>query len=124
MSSLRLSNVIETLAGEPQGSFVDLLDFNGATLGACDITGVSPVWEMHPDTDELFYIVEGEFEITLLEQEESFHHVLTAGEIFVVPKGIWHKPAAPKGAKFIFHTPGISLHSDDADPRASVGTAD
>lgn len=120
MSSLVSKNVIQTLASEPMGSFIDLLEFNGSSVGACDITGESPVWEMHPDTDELFYVVEGEFEITLLETHESVHHVIEAGNIFVVPQGIWHKPAAPKGAKFIFHTPGTSLHSDREDPRSST----
>lgn len=120
MSVLRLSDVNAALAAEAAGTFLELIEFNGNKLGACDITGTSPVWEMHPDTDELFYIVDGVFEITLLEDNGPTHHVVPAGSIFVVPQGIWHKPAAPHGAKFIFHTPGTSLHSDAEDPRTST----
>ena len=41
-----------------------------------------------------------------------------AGATLVVPQGLWHKPTAPGGAKFIYMTPGQSLHSDAADPRS------
>ena len=105
------------LAAHPEGSFLDIVPFNGSHVGACDITGVSPVWEMHPDTDELFYILEGEFEITLLKNEEAEHFTAPAGSVFVVPRGVWHKPGAPGGAKFLYLTPGTSLHSDADDPR-------
>ena len=94
-----------------------MVQFNGGTVGACSITGTSPVWEMHPDTDEFFYILEGEFEITLLSGEDPEHFIASAGSTFVVPKGIWHKPAAPVGSKFIYLTPGTTLHSEAIGPR-------
>ncbi len=112
-----IKNVLVELAAHPEGSFLDVAAFNGNTLGACSITGTSPVWEMHPDTDELFYIIEGEFEMTLLQTETPEHIVATAGSVMVIPKGLWHKPGAPQGSKFIYLTPGTTLHSDKADPR-------
>lgn len=114
---MEVKDVLGVLGASPAGSFLTLAQFNGAGVGACDITGVSPVWEMHPDTDELFYIIEGEFEMTLLLDDETRHCVAGAGSLFVVPKGVWHKPAAPNGAKFIHLTPGRSEHSDAEDPR-------
>ena len=71
---------------------------------------------MHPDTDEFFYVIEGTVEITLLEDERN-HYAAPAGSSFVVPKGVWHKPGAPEGAKFIYYTPGESLYSESEDPR-------
>lgn len=117
---MKINELHAELASHPSGTFLELVEFNGKHFGACDIEGVSPVWEMHPDTDEFFYIVEGEFEITLLSGEEPEHHTAGAGSVFVVPKGIWHKPAAPRGAKFIYYTPGVSLHSELDDPRQSA----
>jgi mannose-6-phosphate isomerase-like protein (cupin superfamily) len=114
---MEVKNILSELAAQPEGSFLDIVSFNGSNVGACDITGISPVWEMHPDTDELFYIIDGEFEITLLEQESPEHFVVPAGSAFSVPKGVWHKPGAPGGAKFIYLTPGETLHSEEADPR-------
>ena len=110
-------DILGELAGSPEGTFLQTLPFNGNHFGACDITGSSPVWEMHPDTDEYFHVLEGEMEIFLLTDSGEDLHRIAAGSSFVVPRGLWHKPAAPNGAKFIFYTPGQSLHSEAADPR-------
>ena len=72
---------------------------------------------MHPDTDELFIVRDGEVEIILLQGENPQSYRASSGSAFVVPKGVWHKPAAPSGATFLFMTPGQSLHSDAEDPR-------
>jgi mannose-6-phosphate isomerase-like protein (cupin superfamily) len=72
---------------------------------------------MHPDTDELFYVVDGELEITLLLPEGAESHSVGPGTLFVVPRGIWHRPGAPAGATFFYLTPGQSLHSEADDPR-------
>ena len=111
-----VTDVIQLLAKHPDGSFLTLSNFNGASFGTCSITGISPGWEMHPDTDEFFYVIEGTVEITLLEDQPR-HYIAPAGSSFVVPRGIWHKPAAPTGAKFIYFTPGQSLYSEADDPR-------
>lgn len=116
---MEVKNVAAELAAHPEGSFLNVVPFNGSHIGACSITGVSPVWEMHPNTDEWFYILEGEFEITLLNGDTPQRVVVEAGATFVVPQGIWHKPGAPKGSKFMYFTPGQTLHSDQDDPRKS-----
>ena len=113
---MEIKNILKELAQHPEGTFLSLLPFNDYHIGTCDITGESPVWEMHPDTDEFFYILEGVFDITLLEGSPTKYSA-GAGESFVVPKGVWHKPSAPTGCKFIHFTPGQSLHSDAEDPR-------
>lgn len=112
-----VKDVLAELQANPEGSFLNLVSFNHSHIGACSITGTSPVWEMHPDTDEFFYILEGEFEIALLRDAQPEHHRAPAGSSFVVPRGLWHKPAAPNGAKFIYFTPGTTLHSEAEDPR-------
>ncbi|MEM7078063.1 MAG: cupin domain-containing protein [Pseudomonadota bacterium] len=111
-----LTNVLQLLEEHPEGSFLNFSAFNGKSFGTVDVAGVSPGWEMHPDTDEFFYVIEGTVEITLLE-DQAQHYVAPAGSSFVVPRGIWHKPGAPEGAKFIYFTPGQSLYSESDDPR-------
>ena len=113
---MEVVNTVKLLKDHPEGSFLNLVQFNASSFGTCQIKGVSPGWEMHPDTDEFFYIIEGTVEITLL-QDEAKHYVAPAGSSFVVPKGIWHRPGAPTGAKFIYFTPGQSLYSESDDPR-------
>jgi len=48
------------------------------------------VWHEHPDTDEAFLVLEGALRIDL--EEESVR--LTKGQLFVVPRGMRHKPFA------------------------------
>lgn len=50
-------------------------------------------WHAHPDTDELFLVIEGELDIEFRERTET----LTAGEMIVVPRGTEHWPRARKG---------------------------
>ncbi len=117
---METTDVLALLRDNPEGSFLEFGLFNGRSFGTCSVTGVSPGWEMHPDTDEFFYVIEGCVEITLLEGDQSNHHVAPAGTSFVVPRGIWHKPGAPEGAKFLYFTPGQSLYSESEDPRADT----
>ncbi len=111
------TDVLSLLGSNPEGSFLEFGSFNGRAFGTCRVRGVSPGWEMHPDTDEFFYIIEGTFEITLLESTDPEHYTAPAGTSFIVPRGIWHKPGAPEGAKFIYFTPGETLYSEETDPR-------
>ncbi len=115
---MEVVDVLKLLRSHPQGSFLDLVEFNGHCFGTADAIGVAPGWEMHPDTDEFFYIIEGEFEMTLLFDDGPQHIKAPGGSAFVVPQGIWHKPGAPSGARFVYFTPGESLTSDKDDPRA------
>lgn len=114
---MEVTDVLKLLSDHPAGSFLELSPFNERTFGSCDFTGVHPGWEMHPDTDEFFYVLSGRLEIALLEDGGPAHYVAPAGSSFVVPRGVWHKPGAPEGAKFLFFTPGRSLYSQSEDPR-------
>ena len=114
---MQITDVLKLLKDNPEGSFLSFSDFNGTSFGTCSVTGVSPGWEMHPDTDEFFYVIDGTVEITLLDGETPQHYTAPTGSSFVVPRGIWHKPGAPGGAKFIYFTPGQSLYSEQDDPR-------
>jgi mannose-6-phosphate isomerase-like protein (cupin superfamily) len=51
------------------------------------------VWHSHPDTDDFFLVIEGELDIELRDRVVT----LGAGELFVVPRGVEHRPVARKG---------------------------
>ena len=51
------------------------------------------LWHSHPETDDFFLVLEGELDIELRDRTVT----LMAGELFVVPKGVEHHPAARKG---------------------------
>src|SRR5439155_20771939 len=48
------------------------------------------VWHSHADTDEVFIVLDGEMTISFRDGKV----VLRSGEMFVVPKGLEHKPSA------------------------------
>ena len=48
------------------------------------------VWHQHPDTDEVFIVIEGELAIEFRDGKVT----LQAGEMYVIPKGVEHKPVA------------------------------
>ena len=48
------------------------------------------IWHNHPDTDEVFIVIEGEMKIEF----EDGTVELSQGEMYVVPKGVMHKPVA------------------------------
>lgn len=48
------------------------------------------VWHNHPETDEVFLCLDGEMSILLRDGRVD----LKSGELFVVPRGVEHKPVA------------------------------
>src|SRR6185436_19441967 len=47
-------------------------------------------WHSHPETDEMFLVLKGELDVHFTDGMIS----LNEGEIYVVPKGVRHKPVA------------------------------
>ncbi|MEP6823938.1 MAG: cupin domain-containing protein [Ramlibacter sp.] len=47
-------------------------------------------WHAHPDTDDFFYVLAGALEIDLPERTVK----LGPGELFIVPRGMQHRPRA------------------------------
>jgi len=111
-----VKKITELLADAMPGDFVDVARFNTHQFGACHTTGTSPYWEMHPETDEFFYVIEGALEFTLLRDDQEQLIRVPQGAAYVVPRGLWHRPSAPSGATFIYFTPGETLHSEHPVP--------
>lgn len=51
------------------------------------------VWHSHPETDDFFLVIEGELDIELRDRTVT----LKAGELYVVPRGVEHRPVARRG---------------------------
>ena len=49
-------------------------------------------WHQHDDEDEFFYVVDGEWIIDMEDRSVT----LRAGQGYVVPKGVRHRPRAPR----------------------------
>jgi mannose-6-phosphate isomerase-like protein (cupin superfamily) len=70
------------------------------------------VWHVHDHTDEFFLVLDGGFDIALRDADGERTVSLGPGEIFVVPRGIEHKPSSPGGAILMFEPSGTSTTGD------------
>ena len=68
------------------------------------------VWHSHEDTDETFIVIEGEMTIEFRDGRVD----LKAGEMFVVPKGVEHKPVALKECKVMVIEPRGVVNTGEA----------
>ena len=65
------------------------------------------VWHHHEDEDELFLIVRGE----LVMQLRDRNVVLREGEMFVVPRGVEHRPVAREEVHLLLFEPVGTLNT-------------
>jgi mannose-6-phosphate isomerase-like protein (cupin superfamily) len=63
--------------------------FNGNDIMVVKLKGPF-VWHKHEDTDDFFLVLKGRLTIELRDGNVS----LGPGELFVVPKGVEHRPVA------------------------------
>ena len=68
------------------------------------------IWHDHKETDETFIVVEGSLRIDF--RDGSVH--IGAGEMFVVPKGVEHKPYAENEVKLLLIEPRGVVNTGDA----------
>jgi len=68
------------------------------------------MWHSHADEDELFYVLAGELKIEL---ESGVVHV-TAGQFFIVPKGVRHNPIAEEECLVMLLERKSTKHTGDA----------
>ena len=67
------------------------------------------IWHDHPETDEVFIVVKGQLKI--LFRDGSV--LLNEGEMFVVPKGVEHKPVAENECHVLLIEPAGTVNTGD-----------
>ena len=78
------------------------------------------VWHDHQDTDEAFIVLDGEMRIDFRDGAVT----LKAGEMFVVPKGVEHKPYAAREVKLLLIEPrGVPNTGDAGGERTAPSDA-
>jgi mannose-6-phosphate isomerase-like protein (cupin superfamily) len=68
------------------------------------------VWHSHDDTDELFLVIEGDLTIQL--REGDVH--LREGQLYVVPRGVEHRPVADGEVAVMLVEPEGVVNTGDA----------
>jgi mannose-6-phosphate isomerase-like protein (cupin superfamily) len=92
--------------------------FNGHDVMVTKLKGPF-VWHSHPDTDDFFLVLKGRLDIELRERTLT----LGPGELFVVPKGVEHRPVAHEEVHLLLIEPSGTPNSGDpatAAPRQLI----
>lgn len=72
------------------------------------------VWHSHPETDDVFLVLAGRMGILLREGGVESRVDLGPGEMFVVPKGVEHKPVAERECEVLLVEPRGTVNTGEA----------
>ena len=90
-------------------------DYNGNDVMVVKFKGAFP-FHHHPDTDDFFLVLEGEM---IMDIEGQAPEVVRAGELYIVPKGVTHRPRAEAECKVLLIEPkGVPNTGDPATAAA------
>lgn len=88
--------------------------FNGHDLMVVKVLGEF-TWHDHPDTDDFFMVLSGELIIDLPDDAVT----LKPGEVFVVPKGMQHRPRAMVETHLLLIEPAGTPNTGDPNTAAT-----
>lgn len=84
--------------------------YNGNDVMVVKVQGEF-VWHSHPETDDFFLVLEGEIDIEMRDRVVT----LRAGELFVVPAGVEHRPVAAREAHLMLIEPSGTPNTGDPE---------
>ncbi len=104
---VNLADKLARLDGHFKPGIVGYL--NDYKLAAVKVKG-DFVWHKHDDTDDFFLVLKGRLTIQLRDRDV----VLEQGELFVVPRGVEHRPRAQEEAHVLLIEPRGTVNTGDA----------
>lgn len=91
-----------------------IADYNDNEVMVVKFQGEFP-FHLHEDTDDFFLVLEGDMVMDL----EGSSHAVAAGELFIVPKGVTHRPRAATECKVLLIEPKGEPNTGDPATAAS-----
>ena len=88
-----------------------IADYNDNEVMVVKFKGEFP-FHKHDNTDDFFLVLEGEM---IMDIEGGEAQVVKAGELFIVPEGVVHRPRAEEEVKVLLIEPKGEPNSGDAD---------
>jgi len=116
MNPLNLESKLATFSEHWQPRTVT--QFNGHDVMVVKVQGEF-IWHKHDDTDDFFLVLKGRLTIELRDGEVH----LGPGEMFVVPKGVEHRPIAREEVHLLLIEPTGTPNTGDpatAAPRRVI----
>ena len=88
--------------------------YNGNEVMVVKFKGAFP-WHKHDTTDDFFYVLAGQMRL----ETEQGNVELEAGDLYVVPKGIMHRPVAEEEVHVMLIEPAGEPNSGDPKTAAA-----
>ncbi|HTT99957.1 MAG TPA: cupin domain-containing protein [Rhizomicrobium sp.] len=105
--AIRLADKLNTFTDHWSPKIVS--QFNGHDVMVVKVKGEF-VWHSHPDTDDFFLVLKGALTIQL--RDGDVH--LGPGDLYVVPKGVEHRPVAEEETHLLLIEPKGTPNTGDA----------
>ncbi len=112
MNGIRLAEKLATFSEHWQPRTVG--QFNGHDLMVAKVKGEF-VWHKHDDTDDFFLVLKGRVTI----QMHDGNVTLGPGEVFVVPRGVEHRPVAEEEAHILLIEPTGTPNTGNSETAAA-----
>lgn len=93
-------------------------EYNGHDVMVVKAKGEFP-WHSHPDSDDFFLILSGRLVIELRDRKVE----LGPGELFIVPRGVEHRPVAEEEVHLLLIEPTGTSNTGDPATAAPRRTA-
>lgn len=87
-----------------------ITNYNDNDIMVAKFSGEFP-FHLHEETDDFFLVLQGEFIMDL----EGETHTVKEGEIFVVPRGVTHRPRAVEECHVLLIEPKGTPNTGDAE---------
>lgn len=100
---------VPKVIGELNGQYVKVAKFEGEY-----------VWHKHDHEDELFLVIDGHVRIELRERTIELH----PGELFIVPRGVEHRPVAPALSQVLMFEPASTRNTGNVDHDYTIEAED
>jgi mannose-6-phosphate isomerase-like protein (cupin superfamily) len=94
-------------------------ELNGQQVKVAKLEGEF-AWHSHAGEDELFWVLRGRLELELRDRTV----VLGPGELFVVPRGVEHRPVARERVEAVLFEPATTCNTGESDDARRIDPAD
>ena len=85
-------------------------ELNGQQVKVAKLLGEFD-WHFHENEDELFWVIRGSLEMHIREADAERSVEINPGEVFVVPRGVMHKPVAKSEVELVLFEPASTLNT-------------
>jgi mannose-6-phosphate isomerase-like protein (cupin superfamily) len=100
---------VPKVVAELNGQYVKVAKFEGEY-----------VWHRHADEDELFLVLKGRMRIRLRDRVVE----LSEGQLFVVPRGVEHRPEADEEVECLLFEPASTRNTGEVDHEYTIEATD